>query len=80
MDVNIRAAVGRSGFGGYTALFNTVVSMPNFWMNYRNRGPFVAPSPSSFLSAAQTRTFVRPSGSGSAQDMTTRRLVTTVAR
>lgn len=43
MDVNARAAVGRDGFGGYTALFNTVVSQPNFWMNYRRRGPFVAP-------------------------------------
>ena len=43
MDVNARAAVGRSGFGGYTALFNTVVSQPNFWMNYGKRGPFVAP-------------------------------------
>ena len=43
MDVNARAAVGGSGFGGYTALFNTVVSQPNFWMNYRKRGPFVAP-------------------------------------
>jgi hypothetical protein len=43
MDVNAPAAVGRSGFGGYTALFNTVVSQPNFWMNYGKRGPFVAP-------------------------------------
>ncbi len=43
MDVNARAAVGRAGFGGYTALFNTVVSLPNFWMNYRKRGPFAAP-------------------------------------
>jgi hypothetical protein len=42
-DVNARAAVGASGFGGYTALFSTVVSQPNFWMNYRKRGPFVAP-------------------------------------
>ena len=42
-DVNARAAVGRSGFGGHTSLFNTVVSQPNFWMNYRRRGPFVAP-------------------------------------
>jgi hypothetical protein len=24
-------------------LFNTVVSQPNFWMNYRRRGPFIAP-------------------------------------
>jgi hypothetical protein len=43
MDVNARAATGPSGFGGYTALFNTVVSQPNFWMNYRKRGPLVAP-------------------------------------
>ena len=42
-DVNVRAAVGRAGFGGHTALFNTVVSQPNFWMNYRKRGPFGAP-------------------------------------
>jgi len=43
MDVDARAAVGRGGFGGYTPLFNTVVSQPNFWMNHRKRGPFVAP-------------------------------------
>jgi hypothetical protein len=42
-NVNARAAVGPTGFGGYTALFNTVVSQPNFWMNYGKRGPFVAP-------------------------------------
>lgn len=42
-DVNARARVGASGFGGFTPLFNTVVSQPNFWMNYRKRGPFVAP-------------------------------------
>ena len=43
MDINARSAVGPSGFGGYTALFATVVSQPNFWMNYRKRGPFAAP-------------------------------------
>ena len=42
-DVNARATVGPSGFGGFTPLFNTVVSQPNFWMNYGRRGPFVAP-------------------------------------
>ncbi len=42
-DVNARAEVGASGFGGYTPLFNTVVSQPNFWMNYRKRGPWQAP-------------------------------------
>jgi hypothetical protein len=41
--VDVRAAVGRGGFGGHTPLFNTVVSQPNFWMNYGARGPFVAP-------------------------------------
>ena len=42
-DVNARADVDEQGFGGHTPLFNTVVSQPNFWMNYNNRGPFVAP-------------------------------------
>lgn len=42
-DVNARAHVGRGGFGGYTPLFNTVVSQPNFWMNHGKRGPFRAP-------------------------------------
>lgn len=42
-DPNARARVGRSGFGGFTPLFNAVVSQPNFWMNYRKRGPFVSP-------------------------------------
>ena len=34
MDPNVRAAVDADGFGGHTALFCTVVSQPNFWMNY----------------------------------------------
>jgi ankyrin repeat protein len=42
MDVNARAAVDPDGFGGHTALFATVVSQPNFWMNHR-AGPQVAP-------------------------------------
>ncbi len=42
-DPNLRARVGTSGFGGYTPLFCTVVSQPNFWMNFRDRGPFTAP-------------------------------------
>lgn len=33
MDVDARAAVDAEGFGGHTALFGTVVSQPNFWMN-----------------------------------------------
>ena len=41
-DVNTKADVDEEGFGGHTPLFNTVVSQPNFWMNYNNRGPFEA--------------------------------------
>lgn len=42
MDVNARAAIDTDGFGGHTPLFATVVSQPNFWMNYQDR-PQVAP-------------------------------------
>lgn len=42
MDVDARAAVDEEGFGGHTALFATVVSQPNFWMNRQHR-PQVAP-------------------------------------
>ena len=42
MDVNARAAVDADGFGGHTALFATVVSQPNFWVNY-GRQPDEAP-------------------------------------
>lgn len=42
MDPNTKAAVDADGFGGHTALFATVVSQPNFWMNLQ-RQPQVAP-------------------------------------
>ena len=42
MDPNTKAAVDKDGFGGHTPLFATVVSQPNFWMNYQHR-PQVAP-------------------------------------
>ncbi|PYP87450.1 MAG: hypothetical protein DMG65_16865 [Candidatus Angelobacter sp. Gp1-AA117] len=42
MDVNAKAAVDSEGFGGHTALFSTVVSQPNFWMNHMGK-PQVAP-------------------------------------
>jgi len=42
MNVDAKAAVDADGFGGHTALFATVVSQPNFWMNHQNR-PQVAP-------------------------------------
>jgi len=42
MNVDARAAVDADGFGAHTALFATVVSQPNFWMNHQNR-PQVAP-------------------------------------
>lgn len=41
-DVNAPSAVDGEGYGGYTALFCTAVSMPNFWMNYQKR-PEAAP-------------------------------------
>ena len=37
MPVDVKAAVDANGFGGHTALFGTVVSQPNFWMNYQDR-------------------------------------------
>lgn len=40
--MDAKAAVDADGFGGYTALFATVVSQPNFWMNH-TRQPQVAP-------------------------------------
>lgn len=42
-DVNAKAAVNAGGFGGHTPLFSTVVSQPNFWMNYGWGRPKVAP-------------------------------------
>jgi ankyrin repeat protein len=42
MDPNAKAAVDGHGFGGHTALFATVVSQPNFWMNYKRQAQ-VAP-------------------------------------
>ncbi len=48
MNIDARAAVDRDGFGGHTALFATVVSQPNFWMNH-NDLPKVAPFTELFL-------------------------------
>ena len=39
MNVDERARVGAEGFGGHTALFATVVSQPNFWINHRGGTP-----------------------------------------
>jgi hypothetical protein len=39
MDPDAPAAVDTDGFGGYTALFSTVVSQRNFWVNYGNGQP-----------------------------------------
>jgi hypothetical protein len=36
-DVNTKATVNADGFGGHTALFGTVVSQPNFWVNHQHR-------------------------------------------
>ncbi len=37
MDIDARAAVDAEGFGGHTALFATVVSQPNFWVNHQHK-------------------------------------------
>jgi Ankyrin repeat len=39
MDPDARAATDAEGFGGYTALFSTVVSQRNFWVNYGKGQP-----------------------------------------
>src|SRR5688500_5724950 len=42
MDPNTKAAVDADSFGGHTALFATVVSQPNYWMNHQGQ-PQAAP-------------------------------------
>jgi hypothetical protein len=39
MDPDARASIDADGFGGYTALFSTVVSQHNFWVNYGKGRP-----------------------------------------
>jgi hypothetical protein len=39
MDPDARAAIDADGSGGYTALFSTVVSQRNFWVNYSKGQP-----------------------------------------
>jgi hypothetical protein len=39
MNVDEPAVVDAGGFGGHTALFATVVSQPNFWMNHHGKAP-----------------------------------------
>jgi hypothetical protein len=39
MHPDARAAIDADGVGGYTALFSTVVSQRNFWVNYGNGQP-----------------------------------------
>ena len=39
MDPDARGAIDADGFGGYTALYATVVSQRNFWVNYGKGQP-----------------------------------------
>lgn len=39
MNPDAPAAIDADGFGGYTALFSTVVSQHNFWVNYGKGRP-----------------------------------------
>lgn len=44
MAADALAAVDANGFGGHSALFNAVVSFPNFWINYgRSASQYRAP-------------------------------------
>jgi hypothetical protein len=43
MNPDARSAIDDEGFGGYTALFSTVVSQHNFWVNYGRGQPDDAP-------------------------------------
>jgi ankyrin repeat protein len=42
MGVDTPAAVDADGFGGHTALFATVVSQPNFWVNHQGKPDLAA--------------------------------------
>jgi hypothetical protein len=42
MDPDVRAAIEPDGIGGYTALYSTVVSQHNFWVNYGKGQPDAA--------------------------------------
>jgi len=39
VDPDVPSAIDADGFGGYTALFSTVVSQRNFWVNYGKGQP-----------------------------------------
>ena len=42
LDPDARSAIDSDGFGGYTALFSTIVSQHNFWVNYGKGQPDAA--------------------------------------
>jgi hypothetical protein len=69
MDRNARAAIDADGFGGYTALFSTVVSQRNFWVNFAKGQPDEARFTRSCWTEVPTRTCARPSGHASRRDM-----------
>lgn len=54
MNADAKAAVDADGFGGHTPLFATVVSQPNFWVNYQQR-PDEAPFTRLLLDAGADR-------------------------
>jgi hypothetical protein len=47
-----KADIDADGFGGHTALFGTVVSQPNFWVNHLAK-PDEAAMPSSCSTTVQ---------------------------
>ena len=62
MEPDARAASDADSFGGYTALFSTVVSQRNFWVNYGKGQPDEARFTRSCSIVAPIPTFVRPCG------------------
>ena len=68
MDPDGPAAIDAVDFGGYTALFSTVVSQRNFRVNYGKGQPDEARFTRLLRGRGPRRTFGRPSGHASRTD------------
>ncbi len=65
MDPDARSAIDADGFGGYSALFSTVVSQRNFWVNYGKGQPDEARFTRLLLDRGANRTSERRCGPAS---------------
>jgi hypothetical protein len=68
IDPHALAEIDYYDFGGYTALFSTVVSQRNFWVNYGKGQPDEARFTRLLLGRGPTRTPGRPFGHASRRD------------